>query len=90
MKIKTTGSRVYLPGMRIRKNNRIGWYYMSERNRNDKKFRKEMRFFFRSKHGQELTNLTRQNGLLKLLAVVALVVAFVEAAVITIIILRSL
>lgn len=63
---------------------------MSTRTRADKKIRKEMRFFFKSKQGQELTYLTKQNGLLKLLAAIALVVAFAEAAVITIIILRSL
>jgi len=59
---------------------------MSERNRNDKKFRKEMRFFFRSKHGQELTHLTKQNGFLKLAAAGGVLLAIAEGIIIGLII----
>jgi len=59
---------------------------MAQRTRNDKKIRKEMRLFFRSKHGQELTHLTKQNGKLKLAAAGGVLLAIAEAIIIGIII----
>lgn len=55
---------------------------MSTRTREDKKARKEIRKFFASKSGRELTFYVKQNGILKIVAMIAALVIIAEAAVI--------
>lgn len=58
---------------------------MSARSREDKKARKEIRKFFASKSGRELTYYVRQNGWLKIIVAVAALVIIAEAAAIWIV-----
>lgn len=55
---------------------------MSARSREDKKARKEIRKFFASKSGRELTFYVKQNGILKIVVVVAVLTIMAEAVVI--------
>ena len=55
---------------------------MSNRRREDKKNRKEIRRFFASKAGKELSYYVRQNGILKIALAVAAMVVAAEAVII--------
>lgn len=61
---------------------------MSTRTRGDKKIRKQMRAFFKTRGGQELSDLTRQNGMLKIALIVLAFISLAEVAIIIMVVLK--